>query len=137
MYRMETEHFLLEMGPDGGVTEPTPAGECSLRVKVEGGGFSGESVMEIDCARLGEFAMGLRELCEAESGSVIVDEEYTSNSYVRFIARPGDRVTVNGIINNGGAYGFTQLLAFENAFGRDSVRALAEKLVSDYGKYSE
>ena len=137
MYRLETEHFLLEMGPDGGVTEPSPTAECSLRVRVEGGAFSGEAVMEIDCVRLGEFALGLRGLCEAESGSVIVDEEYTSNSYVRFIARPGDRITVNGIIYNGGAYGFTQLLAFENAFGRDSVRALADSLVNDYGKYSE
>ena len=136
MYRLESDHFALELAPWTYQEDfPYPLNN-SLRVKVSSYGFSADSFIDADELHLTQFAVELHRLYETLQGSARLEDLYGARSFVEIIARSRGHIRITGRINNHEAHGFEQELTFDNEIDQSYLRDFAEALFADYGKYA-
>lgn len=135
MYRLETENFLLEMGPEVHENDLSFRVNTNLSVKVVSYGFSAEAVMDIDVRELVEFALRLNELYETLEGSARLEEPYGMRCYIEFTACGRGHIKVRGEVHNGMAYEHEQKLTFENEIDQTDLKTFAKALLADDPKF--
>ena len=137
MYRLKTEHFLLEFNPELHQDDFSYAVNTSLSIKVISYGFSAESIMDIDVRKFANFTVHLNEIYETLEGSARLEEPYGGHGYIEFMACGRGHIAVKGNIHNGNAYGYEQELSFENEIEQTWLKSFAKGLYANYKRYAE
>ena len=137
MYRIESDTFMLEFFPK--IHEQDfayPVNVC-LDVKVSSYGFSADTFMDVSVQGIAEFALKMKNLYETLSGEAILEEPYSVHNYIEFVAKKGGHIGVTGRLNNKSTFGYTQEINFENEIDQTYLRDFVNRLLADFGKYTE
>ena len=66
-----------------------------------------------------------------------MEEPYNVHNYIEFIAETGGHIKVMGRLNNNSSYGYTQEINFENEIDQTYLIDFVDRLLADFGKYTE
>lgn len=133
VYRIDSEHFSLELEADAHPGKVYRPSDPSLRVKASGDGFSGEAYLGVDKPALRAFAAQLNELCETLRGSARLTETCGKLCFVEFSAEAGGHFRVHGrLFRREPACGGAQELPFEVNLGYTELRDFAKALFGNY-----
>lgn len=91
---LDTEGFVLTAEP-AFFPEESPVNTL-LRLRVRSGAFAGEGRLDVGRGALARFAAALDRLCRTLEGAAAIEEPYGFHPYIRFDARRGGYITVQG-----------------------------------------
>ena len=137
MYRIEADTFILEFIPEIHEQDFAYPVNVYLGVKVSSYGYSADTFMDVGVQRIAEFALRLKDLYETLSGEARLEEPYSVHNYIEFVAETGGHIRVVGQLNNKSAFGYTQEINFENEIDQTYLRDFVNRLLADFGSYSE
>lgn len=81
--------------------------------------------------------MQLKKLYESLTGEARLEEPYSVQNIIEFVAGTGGHIRVAGRLNNKSAFGYTQEICFENEIDQTYLGDFADQLFADFGKYAE
>lgn len=137
MYRIETDTFKLEFVPDIFEQDFALPVNVYLGVKVSSYGYSADTFMDVGVQGIAKFALQLKDLYETLSGEARLEEPYSVENCIEFIAETGGHIRVMGRLNNKSAFGYTQEIYFENEIDQTYLRDFVNRLLDDFGRYAE
>ena len=137
MYKIETDTFILDFFPEIHEQDFSCPVNVNLGVKISSYGYSADTFMDIGVQGIAEFATQLMRLYESLTGEARLDEPYSVNNYIEFIAEKGGHIRVIGRLNNKNAFGYTQEIYFENEIDQTYLSGFVNRLYADFSKYSK
>ncbi len=136
-YKIETDVFRLKLEPIVHERDLSEVINTSLMIEVSSYDFSAKTMLDIDVRDLAEFAAGLQALYEMLHGSVKLTVPYVDECYIEFSADKLGHIRVNGFIDNGNRFGFTQKLQFQNEIDQTRLKEFAKRLCADFGSFAK
>ena len=137
MYRIETDTFILELSPEIHEQDFAYPVNVTLGVKVSSYGYSADTYMDVGVQGIAEFAVQLKNLYEILSGKSRLEEPYSVQNYIEFIAETGGHIKVIGRLNNKNDFGYTQEINFENEIDQTHLRNFINQLFADFRQYNK
>ena len=137
MNRIETDTFILELLPKIHEQDLLYPVNVNLGVKVSSYGYSADTFMDVGVQGIADFAAHLKELYESLTGAARLEEPYSADNYIEFIAETKGHIRVVGRLNNKNAFGYTQEIFFENEIEQTCLSGFVNRLYTDFSKYTE